>query len=304
MVVVYTHTKKRLQEEDSNKMYWMHCVAASGYFLVNEYLRTGKEVDALRVCDEVLVFSGDDQSRVLSGCAYDIHVTLPQASPRPWRKAKEVDVQVRYLLETTLEEPSLPEFAGLVKCQQAVVLKGCMEDWPCLLLWKEVEYMGKMLHGRTMPMEYGMDFMAQDWTLRMTKGGVFMEKMLLDEGDKTNPCISQALNREQHDCTQLSPQIYLAQHTLFKQIPRLAQDILEPIYLTGLSQEAPIAQMWMGPERTASRLHFDKYHNLLCQVVGRKYVRLYSSELDLNPDPGSPNVRADYYHSQNLPLCT
>ena len=83
---------------------------------------------------------------------------------------------------------------------------------------------------------------------------------------------------------------YLAQHTLFDQIPELAADVSLP-HVCFATQGAALPpqsvtppcpafrkiNVWLGPAGTISPLHFDPNDNVLCQVVGKKYVRIYSS---------------------------
>lgn len=95
---------------------------------------------------------------------------------------------------------------------------------------------------------------------------------------------------------------YLAQHQLFTQLPQLRNDILIPDHCytappphpTDPSQDqpeldAPLLNAWLGPPGTITPLHTDPYHNLLAQVVGRKYVRLYSPLLGGGAD-GSGSI--------------
>lgn len=84
---------------------------------------------------------------------------------------------------------------------------------------------------------------------------------------------------------------YLAQHQLFLQLPHLRNDILIPDHCytsppphpdphdpsRALPElDEPLLNAWLGPPGTITPLHTDPYHNLLVQVVGTKYVRLYA----------------------------
>ncbi|KAG2446892.1 hypothetical protein HYH02_008048 [Chlamydomonas schloesseri] len=86
---------------------------------------------------------------------------------------------------------------------------------------------------------------------------------------------------------------YLAQHPLFDQIPPLRADFATPDYCClGDDGEPHAVNAWLGPAGTTTPLHTDPAHNLLAQVVGRKYVRLYapSCTAALHPFPaGSMN---------------
>jgi hypothetical protein len=91
----------------------------------------------------------------------------------------------------------------------------------------------------------------------------------------------------------MTPCSYVAQTTLFDQIPQLAKDFTVPDYTSLIpsqicdgddseqTDEAVKINAWFGPAGTVSPTHHDPYHNLFCQAVGAKCVlRFY---LDLRP---------------------
>lgn len=130
-----------------------------------------------------------------------------------------------------------------------------------------------------------------------------------EEAHETGPAAvaSKSLLREER----VEGKAYLAQYPLFQQIPSLQADIWPPDYCSlaeplqqgragaaSAAEKEPTASSsppsspsspsptledaqeprinaWFGPAGTVSCLHYDKPHNLLAQVVGCKYVRLY-----------------------------
>ena len=47
----------------------------------------------------------------------------------------------------------------------------------------------------------------------------------------------------------------------------------------------PAVNGWFGPAGTVTPCHHDPKHNLLCQAVGRKYVRLWPADTQQEDDP-------------------
>jgi len=113
---------------------------------------------------------------------------------------------------------------------------------------------------------------------------------------------------------------YLAQHPLLQQIPNLQDDLPSLPYAEALDdldknapeecefRRSPIYSAWIGPGGTVSPLHNDPYHNLYLQVVGRKYVRIYSisETASLYPMKGercnTSNVNVDDPNDKLYPL--
>ena len=71
----------------------------------------------------------------------------------------------------------------------------------------------------------------------------------------------------------------LSQHHLLHQHAELQELLAVPPYTVG--RELSPANLWIGTRGTVTSLHSDPSDNLLCQVAGYKYFRLYG--LDQTP---------------------
>ena len=88
----------------------------------------------------------------------------------------------------------------------------------------------------------------------------------------TPPPPSPPPDEERHVAT-----AYCSQHPLFHQLPHLLQSFCVPAYGLGRIGMAP-PNAWIGTRGTVTTLHSDPDENLLCQVAGWKYVRLYARD--------------------------
>ncbi|KAL8926387.1 MAG: hypothetical protein Q9208_002930 [Pyrenodesmia sp. 3 TL-2023] len=189
---------------------------------------------------------------------------------------------------TSTIAPSMQAFETHMKTAQPLLIKEALTHWPAMheRPWSSPSYLlDKTCGGRRLvPVEIGRSYTDAEWGQSIITFKEFLEKYMLSE-------------EEVADASKLG---YLAQHDLFAQIPSLRNDIAVPDYcyvepppmrsameVAGLADgskamppqlEEPLLNAWFGPAGTVSPLHTDPYHNILCQVVGKKFVRLYSPD--------------------------
>ncbi|KAI8823953.1 uncharacterized protein EV422DRAFT_518430 [Fimicolochytrium jonesii] len=152
-----------------------------------------------------------------------------------------------------------------------LLIKNALTHWPALSTrpWSDFTYLRRIagMH-RTVPVEIGSKYTDEKWTQKLVSFGEFWERWIEGGGDEGSE----------------TPQVaYLAQHDLFSQIPRLRDDICVPDYCylssdsSSSSSDSEIkTNAWLGPPSTISPLHTDPHDNLFAQIVGYKYIRLYS----------------------------
>ncbi|KAJ3239699.1 Lysine-specific demethylase 8 [Chytriomyces hyalinus] len=164
-----------------------------------------------------------------------------------------------------------------------VVLTNAIESWPALSRWKSMDYIKQVAKGRLVPVETyakedtSLSFLSDSWSHRVIPLDEYIQQYVLD-GNKEAPLSDNEAG-------------YLAQHPLFDQIPALRHDIGIPEFCHAVTEQdrnappdcevrsgdAPLVSAWLGPSGTVSPLHNDPYHNLLAQLVGTKYVRIYNA---------------------------
>ena len=170
-----------------------------------------------------------------------------------------------------------------------VILTHALETWPALSSrpWS-MHYLKEAAGSRLVPVEtYASKdatstYLSDSWAQRVMTFAEYIDLYII----KSAPHRSGDADEEES----ATERGYLAQHQLFEQIPSLRDDIHTPSFCDVWTAEdsaapdgcetrrLPVVSAWIGPGGTVSPLHTDPYHNLLAQVSGHKYIRLYDSQ--------------------------
>jgi hypothetical protein len=168
-----------------------------------------------------------------------------------------------------------------------VIITNSISEWPAMSTrkWSDPEYLLSRTIGgqRIVPVEVGRSYTDEGWGQKLMPLRQFMEENMFVEYVPSK-------NRG-----------YLAQHDIFTQIPALRDDVQIPDYCyseppsqqkskykgsdDGDSDGEPALNAWFGPAHTVSPAHTDPHHNILAQVVGHKYVRLFSPDQTVRMAP-------------------
>ncbi|KAG9126940.1 hypothetical protein FRC07_001316 [Ceratobasidium sp. 392] len=228
---------------------------------------------------------GDGRLELVHSCiTYIQHIYLPLASVKIRHSIFQSDPQTPAIDAPLLcgpvpkIEPPPPFSAFASLAQRPFVLPTFAKEWPAVEKWNSRSYLLTCSgRGRVVPIERGGDYRNADWGVDIMPWDSFLTSIGWGEG-RIDPAGD-------------TGKLYLAQHSLFNQFPKLRADIIVPDYVyTTPSTRTPaycgppgndeqlVVNAWCGGQGANSPAHTDPYYNIYVQVVGHKHIWLAPPE--------------------------
>ena len=213
-----------------------------------------------------------DRDRSFPPHALGVGITSPGAVPAP---AARSPVR-RYEEPPSLETFLLEHFA---RSSPALLVGGCA-CWPARTGWRDPEFLRDVAGVRTVPVEYGPDYLHPEWTQELTTVATLLRRDIR----QTRAGSAAGRNRVPRTARTI-------RSNSRAQIGRAHAGLLRTERERDGIASGGRRRGWRGilggttggNERLArpgrdrlAATHRDSHHGLLSQVLGRKYVRLYA----------------------------
>ncbi|KAH7030848.1 uncharacterized protein B0I36DRAFT_322609 [Microdochium trichocladiopsis] len=257
------------------------------------YLHHKRSLAALQLCE------GPPAKRVKTSTDRD-----ESRMPKTFSAHEPFTPEVQHPIETvknlTMEDfqARLDKTRNTTPGPTPLVIRESIESWPARSsrAWSQPDtLLTATFDGlRLVPVEIGRSYVDDGWGQKLITFAEFIQDYIdpsvqCSDSTTRHPSPENHAGRPAAEVSVSNRVGYLAQHPLFTQLPSLRNDILIPDYcytapplhptdptMDQPELEGPLLNAWFGPPGTITPLHTDPYHNVLAQVVGRKYVRLYS----------------------------
>ncbi|XP_015918318.2 bifunctional peptidase and arginyl-hydroxylase JMJD5 isoform X1 [Parasteatoda tepidariorum] len=229
-------------------------------------LKNTDKLDIIKQCDNGLLLGAPIMGNLLSRLAFKLSELLLlegndrkncyEVKPKKQKVLNEADVVLSHKVLERSNFTKKEFIDDFMNNSKPVIITDGISNWPAMTSrsWS-IDYMLEKTSFRTVPIELGSKYTDENWTQKLMTVKEFVEHYIWNQSKEIG---------------------YLAQHNFFTQIPELKEDIDTPYYID--DKAFVDISIWFGPSGTISPLHYDPKHNLLAQVLGTKYIRLYSKE--------------------------
>jgi hypothetical protein len=165
--------------------------------------------------------------------------------------------------------------------QKPVIIRGGIKDWKAIKLWSPA-YFTSLYHNK----EVSISIFGEDKLQKYSKKVNMQEAIQLICNNK---------KKERY---------YLGTHysqcDISEEFRELLRDFELPSYAE--TDKKYTSNLWFGQANHATILHFDFSHNFLAQIMGRKYIRLFSPHDSAYLYPCAPETQMPAHYSQILDI--